>query len=305
MIIEKPFISVIINCFNSDKYLREAIDSVYKQTYTHWEIIFYDNNSSDDSAVIANSYDARLNYVKRDTTIPLAQARNEAAEYAQGDYIAFLDCDDVWLPNKLELLIKAAEQHSNVGLVYSDTSRIDSSGRDMNLPYSCGRQLKSGYIYLDLLRDCFIACSTALITREAFMRSGGMSAKYNQVEDWELWLKIARDYQVILVDEILVKTRIHAQNVSRNVLEHLNEKIDLISHFSALTPEHEYICKKTLSELRSQRSLITFLNKRREGLIAALAQLFIDIFKAPLGFYRVMRRYFTPNMLRLYFRKFS
>src|SRR5829696_2506866 len=98
-----PLVSVIMNCFNGEKYLREAIDSVLAQSYTNWEIIFWDNQSTDDSARIVRSYrDPRLKYFYAPTHLPLYGARNHAIDRAAGELIAFLDVDDWWIPSKLE-----------------------------------------------------------------------------------------------------------------------------------------------------------------------------------------------------------
>src|SRR5574337_499452 len=97
-----PSVSVIMNCLNSSKYLREAIDSVYAQTYKDWEIIFWDNASIDNSAEIAKGYDSKLRYFRSEETVILGKVRNYAIEKARGEFIAFLDCDDLWLANKLE-----------------------------------------------------------------------------------------------------------------------------------------------------------------------------------------------------------
>jgi glycosyltransferase involved in cell wall biosynthesis len=91
-------------------YLREAIDSVYAQTYKDWEIIFWDNASSDNSGEIAKSYDSRLKYFRGNKTNPLYAVRNCALKKASGKYIAFLDCDDIWLPKKLYLQMAAFEK---------------------------------------------------------------------------------------------------------------------------------------------------------------------------------------------------
>ena len=106
MLKEKPLVSVIMNCLNGEKFLREAIDSVYSQTYKNWEIIFWDNVSTDRSNEIANSYDSRLRYFRGKKTISLGAARIKALENCRGEYIAFLDVDDLWLTKKLELQIQ-------------------------------------------------------------------------------------------------------------------------------------------------------------------------------------------------------
>ena len=102
----QPLVSVIMNCYNGEKYLREAIDSVYAQTYKNWEIIFWDNASTDTSAEITNTYDSKLRYFKGEKTIALGAARNKALEKCSGEYISFLDVDDMWIEEKLELQVQ-------------------------------------------------------------------------------------------------------------------------------------------------------------------------------------------------------
>ena len=98
---ENPLVSVIMNCHNGERFLREAIDSVYAQTYSNWEIIFWDNVSTDDSSSIAQSYDNRLRYYLSEGFTSLGMARELAVQKSNGEYVAFLDCDDLWLPEKL------------------------------------------------------------------------------------------------------------------------------------------------------------------------------------------------------------
>ena len=102
--LRQPLVSIIINCFNGEEYLREALESVISQTYKNWEIIFWDNQSTDKSAEIFKSYqDSRLKYYLASShTKILYEARNYALKKATGDFIAFLDADDYWLPDKLE-----------------------------------------------------------------------------------------------------------------------------------------------------------------------------------------------------------
>ena len=98
-----PFFSVIVNCYNGETYLKKALDSIFSQTFGDYEVIFWDNQSTDSSAEIAKSYsDTRLHYLLAPNFTDISVARNLAVMQAQGKWIAFLDCDDVWLHEKLE-----------------------------------------------------------------------------------------------------------------------------------------------------------------------------------------------------------
>ena len=117
---KQPLVSVIINCFNGEMYLREALNSVIAQTYKNWEIIFWDNQSTDQSAGIFKSYnDIRLKYYYASSYTSLYQARNYAIKKCNGEFIAFLDSDDWWTSEKLETQMNLFED-KEVGLVYSN-----------------------------------------------------------------------------------------------------------------------------------------------------------------------------------------
>jgi len=134
-----PEVSVIMNCLNCAKFLREAIDSVYAQNYQDWEIILWDNASTDNSADIAKSYDSKLRYFRGEHTIPLGYARNMALEKANGTYVAFLDCDDLWLPEKLETQIELLKKNPEVALVFSNSYVIDMSGNIMKKSFDASK----------------------------------------------------------------------------------------------------------------------------------------------------------------------
>ena len=119
--INKPLVSIIMNCYNSSLYLKEALDSVLNQTYNNWEIIFWDNQSSDKSAIIFKEYvDSRFKYFYAPTHTNLGEARKLAVQNSKGSWIAFLDCDDYWLLTKLAQHIcdeDAVEQQGTVGSI--------------------------------------------------------------------------------------------------------------------------------------------------------------------------------------------
>ena len=120
-------VSVILNCLNSTEYLREAIDSVYAQTYSNWEIILWDNASTQDVQSFIKGYDNRLSYFRAVKTVNLGEARNLAMSKATGNLIAFLDCDDIWMPEKLSLCIPRFDD-PEVGLAYTNWTVFNSAG---------------------------------------------------------------------------------------------------------------------------------------------------------------------------------
>jgi glycosyltransferase involved in cell wall biosynthesis len=119
---KNPLVSIIINCYNGEKYLHKAIKSVLNQNYKHWEIIFFDNNSIDRSSFLLKKYkDKRIKYFKTKKTYPLYKARNLAIKKSKGELISFLDIDDWWLKNKLNKQIKFFLKNKAVDVLYSNT----------------------------------------------------------------------------------------------------------------------------------------------------------------------------------------
>ena len=165
---QKPLVSVVMNCYNSDTYLQEAIESVYAQTYPNWEIIFWDNNSTDQSSEIAKRCDNKLKYYKADETIPLYAARNKALEQCQGEFVTFLDCDDLWMPEKLEKQVAFLQSHDYV-MAYSSYKAIDHAG---SLKYIYKLKNKSGAVFSYLMKRYNIAVLTVMI-RKSFLDSCG------------------------------------------------------------------------------------------------------------------------------------
>lgn len=230
-----------MNCFNCSKYLMEAIDSVYAQTYADWEIIFWDNASTDNSAEIANSYDNKLRYFRGEKNIPLGNARNLAIEMARGEYVAFLDCDDIWLPQKLEKQINLFETQLDVMLVYSDGYFIDSVGDIIKTAFETEKPAR-GYVFNELLCGYnFIPLLTVIIRKEVFDEVGLFNPEYKIAEEYDLFLRIAYSYPIDYVEFPLAKYRIHEGNFSRNLDIGIKEELEILNKWicenSALTKD--------------------------------------------------------------------
>jgi len=226
-----PLVSVIMNCYNGEKYLQKAINSVYSQTYSNWEIVFWDNASIDDSAKIALSYDSRTRYFYIKDNTPLGEARVEAVLKAGGKYLSFLDCDDLWEADKLEKQVEAISNNSNIGLVYSrcevisgDNRLLDSIPKNINL--------HSGKVFCELVKENFIPFVSVLISKESYKNVGGFPSHYKNSTDYNLFLKLAYDYQVVAIDKVLCKYREHEGNLSHSqYVIGAKESIDSVASF--------------------------------------------------------------------------
>ena len=121
----KPLVSIIVNCYNGEKYLNEAITSVFEQTYQHWELLIWDNRSTDNTAKICASFtDLRFKYILAPNHTNLGMARKEAVKEASGTWVCFLDCDDLWHPKKLERQLKYIEAFPDINIIYCQTKYL-------------------------------------------------------------------------------------------------------------------------------------------------------------------------------------
>jgi len=213
MNINNPLVSVIINCFNGDEFLEKALSSVSLQTYANWEIIFWDNCSSDSSKNIFNNFkknDSRFNYYLAPNHTVLYEARNYAIEKARGDIIAFLDVDDWWVPTKLE---KQIPKFSNkkIGLVCSSyylfNERGSNSFIEMKGPFP------SGNVIEQLITDYFIHISTLLIRKEILNNLEYIcDHRFNIIGDLDLVIRIMNNNELYSVDQPLAYYRWHKSN---------------------------------------------------------------------------------------------
>lgn len=199
-----PLVSIVMNCYNGDHFLKEAIDSIYAQSYTNWEIIFWDNGSSDDSAKIAKSYDARLKYFFASNTTPLGEARNLALKKVSGEYIAFLDCDDRYLPDKLFMQVEKMKS-GQYAMCYGGVIVINESGHEIRRDNILDME---GKFFDQLLLRYNINMQTVMIRRSILL---GADLSFNPTlkfsPDYDLFMRIAIDNAICSVSNYLVEYR--------------------------------------------------------------------------------------------------
>jgi len=259
-----PVVSVILNVRNGAATLREAIDSVLAQSCSDWELIVWDDRSTDNSAAIITGYrDARIRYHLSPEDVPLGKARADAIRQATGEWIAFLDQDDVWLPRKLESQLALAED--NVGLIYGRTVRFYPGGlqRDYDQTHEY-KPLPEGDIFTQLFTDsCFIAMSSAIFRREAIESVGGIPHEVHIIPDYYLYVAVARTYPTRAVQEVVCRYRAHSDSMSHTTaLEMHYEVLRLIERWAQqLDPQTVAACRRrhftaiALQEMRSRSTL--------------------------------------------------
>ncbi len=210
-------IDVIIPTYNNARFLKEAIASVQSQTYKPTQIIVVDDGSTDDTETMIKAItDDRIVYIKKENGGPNS-ARNRGLTQATAELVAFLDADDRWEPFKLERQMKLFQEDKTgtLGLVYGNYKNIDETGADRpDIPTVPFDPDICGNAFIPLLSKNMIlgSASNVLIRRSVFDAVGGFDETLRVGEDWDMWLRIAKQYMVEYVDAVLVSIRRHQQN---------------------------------------------------------------------------------------------
>lgn len=239
-------VSVIIPSYNSAQYLPEAIESVLTQTYRPLQVIVVDDGSTDDTARAVEPYRDRIRFIQKSNGGP-ASARNFGLKAVKGDWIAFLDADDVWLPQKLEKQMRVIEEHPEVGMVACGEYEVNEYGtRDAEHIYT---NYKDKRRFLEALCSGNVigGGSTALVRRSCLEHLGGFDEDLFGTEDWDMWLRIAFLYEVRFVEEPLMEARRRNGSVSAPVHAErmlFNELKVLKKSFAGLFPRTGFLKKR-------------------------------------------------------------
>lgn len=216
-----------MNCLNNEKYLKAAIDSVYSQTFKDWEIIFFDDASEDKSVSIAKSYGDKVKCYGSTSRIPLGRARNLAVEKANGEFIAFLDCDDIWEKDKLQKQLDVFGEDKKLGLVYTNVTVFN----DKSDLYTMFKKFKcpTGHILKDMLRPFNITMSSSMIRKEALSKLDKcFDERFLMAEDYDFFLRISYFYNVGYVKSPVTKWRFYPTSWSNRKHELFAEEREVI-----------------------------------------------------------------------------
>lgn len=278
-----PLVSVIMNVRNGARFLSDALDSVLAQSFTDWELIVWDDYSTDDSARIISQYhDDRIRYFFSSEETPLGTARDRAIRQATGAWLAFLDQDDIWLPDKLEKQVALIDD--TVGIIYGRTVLFDSRHGNLR-DYDYAHEfdpLPEGNIFSALFRNaCFIAMSSAMLRRSAVAEVGGIPDTIQVVPDYYLYVAVAQRYQARAVQQVVCRYRIHPGSMlasRRHRLRLHQEPLSIVKHWAPrLEPrlasyrQMTYSTSLALEEMRQvQRFSIGLRRLLKDGSVAWL-----------------------------------
>jgi glycosyltransferase involved in cell wall biosynthesis len=210
-----PVISVVIPAFNAQATIGDTINSVLRQSFSDFELIVIDASSTDATlAAVSQITDSRIKVFSYPQA-NVAVNRNRGFKHATGDFISFVDADDLWTPNKLEAQYKALVE-TDAGVAYSWTNCIDESGKFLR---KCSHVNWTGDVYANFLLDDFIGSgSNVMIRRQAFKEVNGFDETLTNAQDTDLWLRLAALYNFIVVPEAQILYRIRANSMSSDIL---------------------------------------------------------------------------------------
>ncbi len=210
----KALISVVVPTFNRENYILESLESVFAQSYPNVEIIVVDDGSDDQSIELLKPLEkSKRLRLFRQKHAGVSAARNLAVDKARGQYIAFLDSDDLFLPEKLSKQMALFQEKPHLGFVHSNFSKFDDRGHHLGL-----RDMTKirGIVYPWILQEwsALITPSTVLMPKNIFVEAGGFDESISWGEDIDLYFRVARKYEIGMVPEMLTKIRVHAASAS-------------------------------------------------------------------------------------------
>ena len=245
-----PLISVIMNCYNGDKYLEKSINSLISQTYQNWELIFWDNNSQDESKNIFKKFqDKRLKYYHNNETTTLYKARNLAIEKSEGELLTFLDVDDYWSPKKLKFQVDFFLKFPDINFVYGNYYILNEKLKMKKIALK-KKDLISGKIYNSLIEKYNVGLVSICLRKKIFDK---FDERFEIIGDFDLTLKLSKNNVFGVIHEPLSYYRFHEKNFSL-----LNKK----KHFDELTIWYNENLKKDKNI--SQEIKKIFLNQLDE-----------------------------------------
>jgi glycosyltransferase involved in cell wall biosynthesis len=213
---EQATVSVVIPVYNNEAYIAAAVDSVLAQTRPPTEIIVVDDGSTDGTAAALETHRNRIKYVYQKNRGEPA-ARNRGIQESTSEFIAFLDGDDLWRPNKLELQMAYLRLHPNCALVYTDMSTFNETGiLDASVKDRLGMFLPSGRIFPALFMRALFGSGSVILRKECVGKVGYFDEDLLVGSDYEMWLRVARHFDLGVVDQPLLMYRFHsAMSTSR------------------------------------------------------------------------------------------
>jgi glycosyltransferase involved in cell wall biosynthesis len=204
--------SIIINVLNGEKYIEETINSIIKQTYTNWELIIFDNASTDRTLEkVYKIKDPRIQIIKNILTVPLGAGRNLAIEYTSGDLLSFLDADDIYSSDRLQEYYDYFLVNADVDIVYSNSYVIDAASEVKRILYK--KPMKSGYLTRSLIKNYFLSLETVCFRRK-ILGNFKFNPQFSFIEEADFFIRLSENRKFGYIDQPLACWREHIDSMT-------------------------------------------------------------------------------------------
>lgn len=250
-------VSIIIPTYNRANIIEASIQSVLNQTYTKYELLIIDDGSDDNTETVINNIpDSRIRYIKMPENKGVAAARNEGIRQSKYDYIAFQDSDDYWKEEKLETQMAYMTTKPEAALLYCPYECRKNDGNsiivpDDNIPLS----EKQGNIYEYMLRRNTIGTPCVLLRKECLNKTGLFRENLSCLEDWELFLRISKYYEIAFQNEALVHVNLSSDGVSHNISGYYEARCHMVAEHKDALLQYGIFSDVTKDILESAESL--------------------------------------------------
>tara|TARA_B100000767_G_scaffold274643_1_gene308333 strand:- start:4241 stop:5161 length:921 start_codon:yes stop_codon:yes gene_type:complete len=238
----QKLVSIIMNCYNGENFLKSSLDSIQKQKYRNFELIFYDNCSTDNSKKIYKSYkDKRFKYFSTKKKIPLGRARYNSLKKVSGEYFLFCDSDDYLMPEKIFYQMKLFKD-KNIAAVFSNSLFISK----LNTRKLYNNKIKDGKIFYDLIKNYYISFDTIIFKKNLVLKlDETLDKKFDLIHDLDLIIRLSKIYKIKYCNKVLSKWRAHFNSTSNNAyIKIANEKEQFIKKILSMHPKDKKLKKE-------------------------------------------------------------
>ena len=283
-----PKVCVIVPAYNSAAYTLETVESILAQTYSNFELIVVDDGSTDHTQEALKPYLDRIRYIYKENG-GACSARNLGIRESKSTYVACLDCDDLWLPEKLEYSVKALEENPQAAFVFGDCYTIDPEGKQVGLlKYDFDLQ----NAYKGLMVKNFVPAPTVVMRRSCLEQVELFDEQIFIPADWDLWLRLAKQFPICYVDKALSQYRFASNYTLRHIEKSLNENLYVLKKLfqdKTLTRQDRRLSQwntlfthsmmyRNISDLKNARRVLRMTIKRCPLMWRAYVHFFLSLF---------------------------
>jgi len=263
---DPPRVSIVMAVYNRERFLRESIASLLRQTYSNFELILIDDGSTDDSREIACSFeDPRIRLIQNGTNLGIPATRNRALQFARGEYLAILDSDDIALPGRLARQVAFLDARPEIAVVGSWCAWVDEHGRRVGVVKR--RPTTPADIRAELLFHCPIQ-NSSILGRTALFKHYRYRHEFDICEDYDLWARMSTDHSLANLPEILVEYRVHTQQSLRTQtnthrIRLLNDQLTElgVTYNTRDLERHVLMARAVKLKLRPDRAFMNWANR--------------------------------------------